>query len=85
MYIFIEAILQLLHDENNKKRLKGERGVKKVISLTQIRLYTFSCNSVVLSWFLTKLWWYYNEQQREHIQERAYQCIWNNCMIFAQK
>ena len=28
---------------------------------------------------------YYSEQQKEHIQEKAYQFIWNNYVIFAQK
>ena len=32
-----------------------------------------------------KLWQYYSEQQKELIEERAYQCIWNNYVKFAQK
>ena len=37
-----------------KKTQKGERAVKKVISLTQIPPCTFSYNSIFTSWFLMK-------------------------------
>ena len=57
-----------------------------MMSLTEILLCTFFSNSIFLSWFLIKPWWSYSEQQKEHIQEgAAYQCIWNNYIIFAQK
>ena len=64
---------------------KGGRTVKKIMSLAQILLCTFYCNSIFPSWFLMKDWWYYIEQEEEHIHERAYQCIWNNHIIFALK
>ena len=38
-------------EESNKKALKGERAVKKVISLTQIPLCTFFCSSMSTFWF----------------------------------
>ena len=51
------------------------------MSLTQILLCTFCCNSIfILPWFVIKLWWFYSEQQKENIQR-----IWNNYIIFAQK
>ena len=60
--------------------------VKKVVSRTQIFLCNFFSNWIFIpSWFLIKLWWYYSEQQKKHIQERASQCIWNKDLIFAQK
>ena len=31
------------------------------------------------------LWYYYSEQQKEQVQEKAYQYIWNNYVIFAKK
>ena len=46
---------------------------------------TFFCYSTFPYWFLMKLWYYYGKQQKEYIQERAYQCIWNNYIIFTQK
>ena len=41
-------------EESNKKAWKGERAVKKVISLTQIPLFTFFCSSIFPSGFLIK-------------------------------
>ena len=65
---------------------KGGCAVEKVMSLSQILLCTFFSNSIFIpSWVLTKPWLYYSEQQKQHIQERAYQCIWSNYIMFAQK
>ena len=64
-----------VNKKSNKKALKGERAVKKVISLTQILLCTFFSNSIFPSWFPMTFRQYYSERQKEHIQERAYQCI----------
>ena len=56
------------------------------MSLSQILLCTFFSNSIFIpSWFLIKPWQYYSEQQKKHIQERAYQCLWNKYITFAQK
>ena len=41
-----------LDEKSNKKAQKGERVVKKVISLTQISLCIFFCNSIFPSGFL---------------------------------
>ena len=66
--------------ESNKKW----HAIKKVMSLTQILLSTFYCNSIFIpSWFVMRPC--YTEKQKEHIKERSYQCIWNDCIIFAQK
>ena len=88
------AIQQVRHlgrgtenEESNRKLYRTKEGVqsKKVISLAQILLYTFFCDSIFPSWFLMKLWWYYSEEEVEHIQERAYQYIWNNYIINTEK
>ena len=47
---------------------KGEDAAKNVTSLTQVLLYTFSCNSIFPSWLFIKTRQYYNEQQK-HIQK----------------
>ena len=43
-----------LDEESNKNAQKRKRAVKKVISLTQILLCNFFCNSVFPSGFLMK-------------------------------
>ena len=45
-------------DEKRYKKWHKKEGVQpqKVISLTQILLYTFICNSIFPSWVLIKLW-----------------------------
>ena len=64
---------------------KGVREVKKsdmphtnssVYFLLKLNLYSFfvSHKAVIIL-----------QQQKEHIQEKAYQCLWNNYIIFAQK
>ena len=64
---------------------KEGRAVKKVIYLTQNLLCTFLSNSIFIpSWFLMALIILQRATKRA-IQERAYRCIWNNYIIFAQK
>ena len=41
-------------EESNKKALEGGNAAEKVISLTQIPLCTFFCNSIFPSGFLMK-------------------------------
>ena len=65
--------------KQQKMTKKGDMQSKKWCLFTQILLCTFFCNSIFIpSWFLIKLWQYYSKQQKEHIQEKVYQCIWNN-------
>ena len=62
-------------EEINKKALKGERTVKKVISLTQIPLCTFFCSSMSTFWFPHEVLILSQQAIKKHIQETAYQCI----------
>ena len=67
-------------DESNKKwhRMKDVQPKKWCLSHNFFIISTFFYDSIFPSWFFMKLWQYYREQQKEPIQERAYQCIWNN-------
>ena len=90
--IFIEAIHQLRHlgrgvvKKATKTEVERRACSQKVTLLSKILLCTFFFNlSFIPSWFLIKLRQDYSEQQKEHIQEKAYQCIWNTYIIFPQK
>ena len=69
-----------------KSDTERRRAVKKLMPLSQICLCIFFSNSIFISsWFLMKSCKYCSQQQKKHIQERAYQCIWSNYIMFAQK
>ena len=65
---------EVVDEKSNKRAWKGELAIKKVISLTQIPLCTFFCNSNFPSGFLMKFIVLQRVRKRA-LQERSYQCI----------
>ena len=93
--IFIGAIKQVYHlrrreDEKSNKEWHRKEGVqsKKWCPSHKFHNFLYVFYSVTQSLFLLgsrKTSIILQEAKKEHVQGKAYQCIWKNYIIFAQK